>query len=170
MEFRQSIKQLKKQYYNILKQYYSTNKLILKMIAMHNSSELSEPEICFMTCDTHSFSDKYINKLYTSNPERAIRALRVRSVCCIQTMQAIDNIIINCTRMDDKGIKFIQDLKAVRDKLYDLAQCSINQSNKWAKENKVPYISIDEHAMIRHYKYDNEEFNDFDTWNIDNIK
>lgn len=175
MEFRQSIKQLEKQYYDILKQYYSTSKLILKMIAMHNSSELSEPDICFKTCDMYSFSDKYIEKLRGTNIEKAVQNLRVRGVCCIYTAQAIDNIIMNTTRFDEKGVKFVQDLKDIKEQLYDLGQTSINKSNSFAKSYRLPYMTIDENLILRHHEnydrgYYDEEYCDIEMLNIDKFK
>ena len=175
MEFRQSIRQLEKQYYNLLKGYYNTNKLILKMIAMHNASELSEPDICFRTCDIYSFSDKHINRLYEKNPKNAVHCLRVRSVCCMYTAQSIDIIINNCTRVDDKGVKFIKELTQIRDALCDLARTSVNLSNSWAKKYRLSYMTFDDNYTFScHQNYDrgyyDSEYCDREMWDIDKFK
>ena len=85
MAFKDNIKTLKKEYYNILKKYYNTSNLILKMVALHNKSALSEVDLNFRTCEVYYFTDKNINKLLDKDIAKAIQNLRSRAICCIYT-------------------------------------------------------------------------------------
>lgn len=157
MDFQQDIKQIKKEYYDILKSYYKTNTLILKMIALHTLSDLSEADEWLRTCELWLNSDKRINKLLDKEPKEAIHQLRTRALCCVYAIKGIEQLMkVNFSSTEQYEMLF-EGLKGVNEKLYTLAKDSINQSNYWAKEHNMSLMFEDGTIKIEDFKPENNE-------------
>lgn len=138
MDFRDKIKQVRRKYYDVLKEYFNVNSIILKMILNNIKISLSECDLNFRTAELYSFSDKNISKLYNKDAKKAIEELRTRAMCCIYTANAIEDVIEDNMAPSKQFVEFNNKLKVMIDELFDLAMESIKQSNIWAKEQGLP--------------------------------
>ena len=135
MEFRDSIKNLRKQFIDVIKNHYGTSRLIIKMIIGKGIYQsLSDADLDFRTCMLHSLSDKHINKLYTRNMEKAIENLRVRGVACMYVAEDMDNIIHSNFETSERYIKLVNDLKAIKNSVKDLGSKSLKLANDTARQ------------------------------------
>ncbi len=152
MEFKKEINIIHKEFFDIMKKHYQTSSIILKMICdkgLFNS--LTEIDLRFRTCELRRFNDKNIDKLIDKDIEEAIHTLRSRGACCLYVISAIDEIILSYKDLDGANMKFKQQLKEINQKLYDLADSSINQSNELAKQNDLPqfeYQNNDDNIVL----------------------
>jgi len=139
IEYRDDIKCLRKDFFDAFKQYYNTSGLILRMISGKGIYKyLSNVDLAFQTCELNKHSDKYIiNKLYDKNIEKAIENLRVRAVASIYTARAIEDIMLNSFDMNNGYVKFVEQLRDINNRLYQLAKQSIALSDSWARENNI---------------------------------
>ena len=139
IEFRDSVKGLRKEFFGVFKQYYNTNGLILRMISGKGIYKyLSNVDLAFQTCELNNYSDKYIiNKLYDKNIEKAIENLRVRAVASIYTARAIEDLLLHSFDISQGYVKLADQLRDINDRLYQLAKQSIALSDSWARENNI---------------------------------
>ena len=138
MDFRDKIKQVRRKYYDVLKEYFNVNSIILKMILNNIKISLSECDLNFRTAELYSFSDKNISKLYNKDTKKAIEELRTRAMCCIYTANAIEDVIEDNMAPSKQFVEFNNKLKVMIDELFDLAMESIKRSNICAKEQGLP--------------------------------
>ena len=139
MEFREDIKHLHKQFFDVVKDYYQTSTLILKMICGREIYlSFSEAHEYFRTCKLHGFSDKCISKLYDKRIESAIQNLQVRAMSCIYTAHAIEYMATDNIVLSDRYVEYIKELQKITNQLYELADNSISLADKWAEEHGLP--------------------------------
>ena len=152
MEFKDNIKQLKKQYFDAIKLMY--NKLIkLKMISNRIMYyNLNETSSGFSICMLNRFSDKTIVKLVNTNIGKAIEYMRMRGVACIYTAMAINLLLENCDLMGKGNTTSTAKLRSVMEQMFSLGEQSILNSNTLAKKNNIPLFNNGE-FNIEDYKH-----------------
>ena len=155
MEFRDNVKNLRKEFFEVVKEYYNTSNLILKMICNNGIyRDLSAVDMAFRTCMLSSLSDKNIKKLYNKDMERAIHNLRVRGVACIYVVDDIDRMINCYVDMGDRYTKLIKSLKHIKDNLQVLTRESIKLSDLMALQYGYPKFDASK------FGFDDMEFED----------
>lgn len=136
MEFRDNIKKLRKEFFNVVKSHYDTSNLILKMISNKGIYKgLSDADLALRTCMLPSLSDKRINKLYDTNMEKAIENLRVRGVACLYAVESINGMMYSSIKFSNSYVEFSNQLKSIADRLKSLGKQSIELSNRLTKEH-----------------------------------
>ncbi|MFQ6724119.1 MAG: hypothetical protein ACLRFE_02130, partial [Clostridia bacterium] len=156
---KQEIKQLNKQYYDILKRYYKTNKLILKMIFNNMDSELNLADLNFRTCALRTHSDEHIKKDYEKSVEKAIQHLRTRALSCIYTAYTLEDIVFNNDTPSKEYVNFANEMQVIIDRLYELAEASIIESNNYAKQNNLPLFFEQSHITMKDMREANKRKN-----------
>lgn len=157
MEFKQEIKQLQQDYYNIVKKYYRTNKLIIRMIFNNINNELSMVDLTFRTCLLNSYTDKHIERLTDKHIENAIKQLRARALACIYTAYAIEDVITDNLVPSKNFVEFAKELEELTQKLYNIATQSINKSNQLAKQNNYPLLFENSNISMEDIKQANKQ-------------
>ncbi len=153
MEFRDDIKNLRKDFFAVLREHYDTSNLILKMICNKGIYKgLSNADLSFRACMLNSLSDKNIDKLCIRNIEQAIENLRVRAVACMYIVEDIESMIMQSINISEKYVKMVEKLQTINLRLKTLAKESIKKSNLLALE--YGYSKFD----VSKFDFGNEEF------------
>lgn len=133
-EFREQIKDLHKEFFEAIKARYKVGRIVVKMICEKGLYRgMSDADLCFRTSKLHRFSDKHIEKLYTTDIEKGIELLRARGVSCLQTAEFINDIISSSVSVNYDYLVFVEKLKHIVNQLYTLADTSIKKSDDWAR-------------------------------------
>lgn len=145
MDFRQSIKQLRKDFFKLMKDYYKDKHLVAKLIFKREQyNNIYECDLMFSVCMLNGFCDDNISKLCNKNINKAIELFIQRSRACVYLILIINAIIeddiIKCKEND----MFIKGLQEIKLELHKLINKSIENSNKLAKSNGLPLFDISE--------------------------
>lgn len=147
MSFSEDIKSLRKKYFNAVKQYYGDNRIILKMLLRRRKyDDLYEADLAFRTCEVPEFSDESINKLFDVDINRAVNKLRARARGCAYTASVVQGLLEK--QISPKQQAACDEIMEVKRSLLNLANHSVQLSDKWAKDIGVNKFDIKEFEPI----------------------
>ena len=150
MEFVETVKNLRNEYLNTIKLYYKDKNIIFKMFYNRVAYDtVCAGELAFRSCMVKHFKDDRLNDILARNPQKGMEVLTNRAFCCLYTVSIINDLICDSKQIKEQDKAYIEKLQQIKSKLCDLAQCSLDRSNKISQENKLPIytsnINIDEY-------------------------
>lgn len=144
MEFKQNIKNLKKEYFNLIKKFFNNSNLLFKIIYEKQLADiLYEGDLSFRTASLNKFSDKNISKIYKKDGKKAIELMRVRALACAEILDCMKKIFEYQDNMTDIQQNAIKDMYIVYNKIIDMAKDSIQLANSWAVNENINMFDIE---------------------------
>ncbi|MBQ3502153.1 MAG: hypothetical protein IJA72_00610 [Clostridia bacterium] len=147
MSFSEDIKVLRKRYFNAVKQYYSDNRIVFKMLLQRKKyDDLYEADLAFRTCMVSEFSDKNINKLLDVNVGKAVDKLRARARGCVYTASVIQTLLEK--QISPNQNPACDEINQIKQGLLNHANQSVELSDKWAKDIGVGKFDTSEFVSV----------------------
>lgn len=144
MEFKQNIKNLKKEYFHLIKKFFNNSNLLFKIIYEKQLADiLYEGDLSFRTASLNKFSDKNISKIYKRDGKKAIELMRVRALACAEILDCMKKIFEYQDNMTDIQQNAIKDMYIVYNKIIDMAKDSIQLANSWAVNENINMFDIE---------------------------
>lgn len=144
MEFKQNIKNLKKEYFHLIKKFFNNSNLLFKIIYEKQLADiLYEGDLSFRTASLNKFSDKNISKIYKKDGKKAIELMRVRALACAEILDCMKKIFEYQDNMTDIQQNAIKEMYIVYNKIIDMAKDSIQLANSWAINEDVNMFDIE---------------------------
>lgn len=144
MEFKQNIKNLKKEYFHLIKKFFNNSNLLFKIIYEKQLADiLYEGDLSFRTASLNKFSDKNISKIYKKDGKKAIELMRVRALACAEILDCMKKIFEYQDNMTDIQQNAIKDMYIVYNKIIDMAKDSIQLANSWAVNENINMFDIE---------------------------
>lgn len=144
MEFKQNIKNLKKEYFNLIKKFFNNSNLLFKIIYEKQLADiLYEGDLSFRTASLNKFSDKNISKIYKKDGKKAIELMRVRALACAEILDCMKKIFEYQDNMTDIQQNAIKEMYIVYNKIIDMAKDSIQLANSWAVNEDINMFDIE---------------------------
>lgn len=144
MEFKQNIKNLKKEYFNLIKKFFNNSNLLFKIIYEKQLADiLYEGDLSFRTASLNKFSDKNISKIYKKDGKKAIELMRVRALACAEILDCMKKIFEYQDNMTDIQQNAIKEMYIVYNKIIDMAKDSIQLANSWAINEDINMFDIE---------------------------
>lgn len=144
MEFKQNIKNLKKEYFHLIKKFFNNSNLLFKIIYEKQLADiLYEGDLSFRTVSLNKFSDKNISKIYKKDGKKAIELMRVRALACAEILDCMKKIFEYQDNMTDIQQNAIKDMYIVYNKIIDMAKDSIQLANSWAVNENINMFDIE---------------------------
>ncbi len=144
MEFKQNIKNLKKEYFHLIKKFFNNSNLLFKIIYEKQLADiLYEGDLSFRTASLNKFSDKNISKIYKKDGKKAIELMRVRALACAEILDCMKKIFEYQDNMTDIQQNAIKEMYIVYNKIIDMAKDSIQLANSWAVNENINMFDIE---------------------------